>query len=263
MGHRMNNAPVYFVIVQARFNPILALESYVPAIQDDLRRHGFPDARKGMLNTFNLTMNQPFDGAQGQVPVSRLARYEFLNVERTSGFILDQAALSFQTTDYDVFETFSKKFLGGLEVVHNAVELSYTDRLGLRYLDAVLPEAGESLSNYLNERVLGLSEYDGGQVVHSFSETVFKVADTNVTARAVIQDGPLGFPPDLLPHPLNLPERFQSFKGMHALLDTDGSVERRESLKVAAIEDQLRVIHAAIIRAFEATVTEHALKVWA
>ena len=169
------------------------------------------------MNTFNLTLGPPLDGvAQGQVPVSQVARYEFLNAERTSGFILDQGALSFQTTDYDVFETFSKQFLIGLEIVHKAVELSYTDRLGLRYLDAVFPNIDENLSIYLNERMLGLSEYDGSQIVQSFSETVFRVRDTNMTARAVIQDGPLGFPPDLLPHPLVLHEHFQSLKGKHA-----------------------------------------------
>jgi uncharacterized protein (TIGR04255 family) len=264
MGEKMNLAPVYFVIVQARFNPILALESYAPAIQDDLRRHGFPDAKTGTLNTFNLTLGPPLDGVtQGQVPVTRVARYEFLNAERTSGFILDQGALSFQTTDYDVFETFSKQFIIGLEIIHKAVELNYTDRLGLRYLDAVLPKIDEDLSTYLNERVLGLSEYGGSQIVHSFSETVFRVRETNMTARAVIQDGPLGFPPDLLPQPLALPERFQSLKGKHAVLDTDGSVERRETLNVGAIADRLSVIHDQITSAFKAMVTEHALKVWA
>src|SRR2546430_1267022 len=110
MGRKMNNAPVYFAIVQARFNPILALDSYAPAIQDSLRRQ-FPDAQKGTLNTFNLALNPALDGGQSQVPVSRVTRYTFLNAGRTAGFILDQGTLSYQTTDYDVFETFSDTFL--------------------------------------------------------------------------------------------------------------------------------------------------------
>jgi uncharacterized protein (TIGR04255 family) len=94
MGQKMNNAPVYFAIVQARFNPILALDSYAPVIQDNLRRHGFPDAQQGTLNTFNLTLNPQIGSAQGEVPISRVTRYNFLNTEKTAGFILDQGALS-------------------------------------------------------------------------------------------------------------------------------------------------------------------------
>jgi uncharacterized protein (TIGR04255 family) len=263
MGRKLSNAPVYFAIVQARFNPILALDSYAPAIQDSLRRQGFPDAQKSILSTFNLTLQAPTDGAQGEVPVSRAARYNFVNIDKTAGFILDQGALSYQTTDYDVFETFSDTFVHGLEIVNKAVELSYTDRIGFRYLDAVFPKPDESLAKYLNECVLGLYEKSGGEIMHSFNETVFKVRDVNVTSRTVIQNGPLGFPPDLHPHLLLVPDRFQSLKGMHAMLDIDGSVERREPLKVDVIKNRLSAIHDEIAVAFKATVTEYAMRVWA
>jgi uncharacterized protein (TIGR04255 family) len=262
MGRKLNNAPVYFAIVQARFNPILALDSYAPAIQDSLRRQ-FPDAQKGTLNTFNIALNPALDGGQSQVPVSRVTRYTFLNAGRTAGFILDQGTLSYQTTDYDVFETFSDTFLDVLEIVHKAVELSYTDRIGFRYLDAVFPKSDESLPKYLNECVLGLYEKSGGRIVHSFNETVFKMHDVNVTSRTVIQDGPLGFPPDLQPRSLAVPARFQSLKGVHAVLDFDGSVERRETFEIDVIRNRVSVIHDDIAVAFKATVTKHALKVWA
>jgi uncharacterized protein (TIGR04255 family) len=257
-----HNAPVYFAIVQARFNPILALDSYAPAIQDNLRRNGFPDAQKSTLNTFNLALNPPLDGGQDQVPVSRVTRYNFLNADKTAGFILDPGALSYQTTEYDVFETFSDAFLGVLDIVHKAVDLNYTDRIGFRYLNAVFPKSNENLPKYLNECVLGLYEKSGGQIVHSFNETVFKTHDVNVTSRTIIQDGPLGFPPDLQ-HPLAVPARFKSLKGMHAVLDFDGSVERRETFKIDVIKDRVSMIHDEIAVAFKATVTEHALKVWA
>jgi uncharacterized protein (TIGR04255 family) len=263
MGQKMKNAPVYFAIAQARFNPILALDSYAPAIQDSLRRHGFPDAQQSTLNTFNLTLTSQAGGAQGEVPISRVTRYNLLNAQKTAGFILDQGALSYQTADYDVFETFSDTFLEALEIVHKAVELSYTDRIGFRYLDAVFPKSDESLPKYLNECVLGLYGKSDGQLVHSFNESVFKMHDVNVTSRTVIQDGPLGFPPDLQPHPLVVSARFQSLKGMHAVLDFDGCVERRETFKIDVIRNRLSMIHDEIAVAFKATVTGHAMEVWA
>ena len=159
MAWRMTHAPVYFAIVQARFNPILALDAYAPQIQDRFRKHGFPDAQRGVLATLNLNFAAPTEGSSPQVPVAQTTRYTFCNMDRTAGFILDQGALSFQTTEYDVFDTFSGEFRQGLEAVHDAVELSYTDRIGFRYLDAVFPRANEALGDYLNSSVLGLTEH--------------------------------------------------------------------------------------------------------
>src|SRR6516164_980213 len=113
VGQKLTQAPVYFTLAQVRFNPVFALDSYVPKIQDQLRRQGYPDTKKGMLTTFNLNVGNPAEGAIPQVPVSQTTRYTFSNINKTEGFILDQASLSFQTTEYDIFESFAEMFLMG------------------------------------------------------------------------------------------------------------------------------------------------------
>jgi uncharacterized protein (TIGR04255 family) len=258
----MTHAPVYFAIVQARFNPILALDVYAPQIQERFRRHGFPDVQRGVLTTLNLNLAAPAEGSAPQVPVAQTTRYMFYNINRTSGFILDQGALSFQTTEYDVFDTFSGEFRQGLQAVHDAVELSYTDRVGFRYLDAVFPKENETLADYLNSSVLGLTEVFAATVVHSFSETNLRSGNVNVVARVIIQDGEVGFPPDLLPNILSVADRFRSLRGRHAILDTDGCFEQREAFSLDRIAGHLSAIHDEISKAFHATVTPSALKVW-
>jgi uncharacterized protein (TIGR04255 family) len=262
MAQKMTHAPVYFAITQVRFNPILALDSYAPQIQERFRKHGFPDAQKGVLATLNLNLSAPTEGAAPQVPVAQTTRYTFYNMDRTSGFILDQGALSFQTTEYDVFETFSREFAQGLQAVHDAVELSYTDRIGFRYLDAVFPKANEKLGDYLNPSVLGLTEKFQESLVHSFSETNLRSAGITVVARAIVQDGEVGFPPDLLPNILRVAERFRILRGRHAILDTDGCFEGREAFDLNHINEHLIAIHDEIAKAFHATVTPNAVKVW-
>jgi uncharacterized protein (TIGR04255 family) len=262
MARKMTHAPVYFAIVQARFNPILALDSYAPQIQEQFRRNGFPDAQKGLLATLNLNLAAPVEGTPPQVPVAQTARYAFYSMDRTSGFILDQGALSFQTTEYNVFETFSGEFRRGLQAVHDAVELSYTDRIGFRYLDAVFPKENETLADYLDPSVLGLTEKLGPNVVYSFSETNLRIGNTNVVARVIIQDGQVGFPPDLLPNTLHVPDRFSSLRGLHAILDTDGYFERREAFSTDLVAGHLSTIHDEISKAFHATVTPTALRTW-
>ena len=38
----MSNAPVYYALAQAHFNPVAAMSKYVDQIQDRLRREGYP-----------------------------------------------------------------------------------------------------------------------------------------------------------------------------------------------------------------------------
>jgi uncharacterized protein (TIGR04255 family) len=260
MAKKMTNAPVYFALMQVRFNPILALDSYAPAIQERFRKRGFPDAQRGVRQTLNLNLAAP--GGPPQVPFGQTALYTFYNMNRTSGFILDQVALSFQTTEYDVFETFSGEFRQGLQSVHSGVELSYTDRIGFRYLDAVFPKENEHLGDYLNSSVLGLSEQFAGNVVHCFTETNLRIADVNVVARVIVRDGEIGFPPDLITEAIPVASRFSALRGRHAILDTDGYFERREPFDLDRITDHLGKIHDEVTKAFRATVTPIALKAW-
>jgi uncharacterized protein (TIGR04255 family) len=262
VGQKLRQAPVYFTLAQVRFNPLLALDSYVPKIQDQFRRVGYPDTKKGVLTTLNLNVGSLAGGNTPQVPFSQATRYMFSNMRRTEGFILDQAALSLQTTDYDTFEKFAGTFLSGLRIVHEAVSLSYTDRIGVRYLDAIYPRTEEDLSEYLSQSVLGLYRKLNGTLSHAFSETVIKNDFGAVVARVILQDGEIGFPPDLQPMELQVSERFRNLRGVHALLDTDGSRENRDVFDLEAIERHLTTIHAAVIEAFKAIITERALKIW-
>lgn len=264
MGQGMKFAPVYFTIVQARFNPILSLDSYAPQIQEKLRKAGFPDFQKAMKTTLNIPAAglQP-DQSVSQGPLSQTLLYVFGDMERTSIFLLEPGALSFQTTHYDVFETLLSSFRKGLEAVEEAVSLSYTDRIGLRYLDAVFPKTGETLRDYICPGLLGLAEgFQDDGLTYAFSENLTRQQGINVRLRAIIHDGKVEFPPDLLPLTLGLDERFAKLQGLHAIMDTDGWFESREKFSLENVLQQLGRIHQEIDKTFRASVTENALKVW-
>jgi len=264
VGERMKSAPVYFTIAQARFNPILTLDSFAPRIQEMLRKGGFPDFQRGVSTTINLAnMTAAPDQGPAQNPLSQTPRYVFGDAEKTSAFVLEPAALSFQTTRYDVFETLLSSFERGLRAVEEAVNLSYTDRIGLRYLDAVFPKSGETLGDYLWPGLIGLAEkLENGALTYAFSENLVSVQDIHVRVRVVIQDGIVGFPPDLLPLTLKLDERFVQLQGCHATMDTDGWCESRQKFSVEQVLEQLGLIHTEIDKAFRSSVTENALKSW-
>lgn len=215
------------------------------------------------LNLAPLLQEQNAEGQQ--VPTTTpVERYLFSNPENTKNFLLDQSALAFQATEYDIFETFASHLLQGLDLLNKTVGLSFIERIGVRYLDAVIPREGETLSEYLIPEVMGLYGKLKGTVQHSFSETLTRGEEGSVVSRTVIQQGQIGFPPDLVQSmTLKVAQRFMQSEGMHAIIDTDGFYMERVPFDLAEAKRKLTVLHDRIDRSFRATVTEHALAVWA
>jgi uncharacterized protein (TIGR04255 family) len=262
MGSKMANAPVYYSVAQVRFNPIMSLDAYVNPLQEKLRKAGFPDFKKIQTMVFNLNIGLPSGDAE-QVPQGLpLSRYMFSNMNGTAGFILDTESLSFQTTEYETFEKFSGELLGALQMLHDAVTLNYTERVGVRQLDAVMPRAGESLGQYLVPEVMGLKGKIEGDLIQAFSETLVQTKVGQVLSRAIIIKGKLGFPPDIQAVGVKVADRFTSFDGLHALLDTDGFHAARESFDLARVKKKLEDLHAETSKAFKAATTEYAKQVW-
>lgn len=258
---KMRNAPVYLTLAQVKFNQILALDTYAPAIQEAFRKIGYPDFQKAVIQTFNL--NLPTGIENQTVPVAPVAQYVFSNIEKTLGFVLQQNAITYHSTNYDVFETFSEALLQGLEIVSTTVGgLSYTDRVGVRYLDAVYPEKNEKLSQYLNPCVMGLVEKIEGQLTHSFFETLYRIDPVTTVSRVVVQPGGLGVPADLQPLLFVLSEKFQKLDGLHAILDNDGFIESRAKFDIKKLKADLLKIHDEMAKFFKLTVTPHALEKW-
>lgn len=259
----MTNAPVYFTVAQVRFNPVLNLESYLSSIQDRMRIAHFPDFNRQVSQ--QLVMS--FGGDDAGKPPTPLfqpqARCIFGNIEGTTSFVLENNALALQTTAYETFETFSKMLLQGLKIIHEALHLDFIERVGLRYLDAVLPKENETLSDYLMPELLGLSHKLDSRLLHSISETVTMNTAVKLVSRVIIQDGHVGLPQDLASLAPMLDPRFTEPEGRHGIIDTDAFRELREAFKLDGLESVLVVLHEEILRSFKATVTPHALKTWA
>jgi uncharacterized protein (TIGR04255 family) len=255
---KMSLAPVFYTLAQVQFNPIAKMSDYVAALQENLRRSGFPDFRQE--TQFGLTIRR-LDESQPDIQSQPQARWSFTNVERTEGYLLFANALVFHTTAYNTFENFLQKTLSGLELVHQIVTLAYVERIGLRYLDAIVPKEGEELLQYLNPSLLGLSITLNEDLRHSFTETVTEFQNSTLVARALTTKGVLGLSPDLFPLQLQLKQSFTEINGLHTVLDTDCFFVNRSSFDIANIKTQLKNTHDNITKAFEMSVTEYAKEV--
>jgi len=256
---KMSLAPVFYTLAQVQFNPIAQMSDYVARLQERLRRGGFPDFQSE--NQLELTIRR-LDEAQPDVQPQQHVRWSFMNTQRTEGYLLLSNALVFHTTTYNTFTDFLQKTIFGLNLVHEIVELAYVERIGLRYLDAIVPLENDTLQQYLNPSLLGFSANLEGRLNHSFTETVTSIEDGNLVARAVITDGALALSPDLITLQLELQSQFKEINGRNAVLDTDYFVVKRNSFNLKEIEDQLLKAHDIITNAFKVSVTDYAREKW-
>lgn len=263
MGKKMKNAPVYLTVAQVRFNPILNMDSYLPAIQERMRATHFPDFKRETIQQLVLQFGSPSDSGQAPTPAfTPQARCIFGNIDRTTEFILEHNALALQTTAYDTSGTFFKLLLDGIGIIHDALRLDFTERIGLRYFDAVLPKSKESLSEYLTPEVLGLSQKLGDKLSHSYSETVTMNTSGQLVSRVIIQNGHVGLPTEAMAMAPRINPKFTEPEGLHAIIDTDAFCEQREAFSIKSLNAKLIAFHIEIKKSFEATVTPYAMNVW-
>lgn len=259
MGTPLKNPPVYLTLAQVKFNPILKLADFLPAIQENFRQVGYPDFNRQQFISIQLTTQ---DGQPPMPTPIQQERFQFGNIEKTHAFILDDQSLTLQSTNYGQFETFSACFLNGLEIIHNVVKLAFTERVGLRYLDRVMPQIGETIGQYLATPAQDLTSGIGGRSLYSYTEAMNEVGDIKLLSRVAIQDGQLAFPPDLQLGNMHIAERFLSYTGISAILDNDGFVEMRETFSLKVMANHLDAIHQVIRTAFKTTTTDYAFIAW-
>lgn len=262
---KMANAPVYYVLAQAKFNPIAAMgDKYVNDIQDQLRHVGYT-----LFAQQNFAQFRFGNSSEASPQILQATQWLISKENRTSGFILTNSSLMYHTTHYETSEEFIPEFLRGLGIVHKVVKLDHLSRLGLRYLDAVLPPSNEVVSQYL---VSGLHGIDfNADREYTLTESVFQTRSNPLLSRGklvvrVLQlaSSLLRYPPDLSPQGLVPMKRFEIKKPCsHALIDTDHFVEGRMPVDFDKIKAQLFSLHAVNKEAFERTVTSHAKHVWA
>jgi uncharacterized protein (TIGR04255 family) len=257
MGKKMDNAPVYFSIIQVRFNAVMAMESYINQIQEIFRKQNFADFKKVVEASALLNA----DAAEPTVSMQQRTKYFFADRDGCSAFDIQPTSISFRTTKYDVFEKFSEQFFKGLESVHNIVGFDFYDRIGIRYLNAVYPMENKKLSHYLHPSVQTLADHIPGQLIHGYSETTVNKGGVLLVTRTITRDGEVGFPQDLTEMPI--PEKFKTMSGRNAIIDTDAAINSRQDFNIPNIKQQAFKIQKEAEDAFKLSVTPFALKEWA
>jgi len=241
------------VLTEIKFAPILTLENMIPAIQEELRRKGFPAYSNSVLHRFQL-------GANAEPSFQTTSRWVFTSKDALETVTITTDSVVVQSTEYSTFENFLEIIKSVVDVLASIAEPNFADRIGLRYVDAV-SDVGDSMPDYFNESVLSFTAEDLG--VKSLLSSHYILAETETGHLQIrvnqVENQPL-LPSDLVSAELeNLSKRKP---GVHAILDIDSSDERRSDFSWEAIDPRLWEVHTPASSAFWKSVTPAALAEW-
>jgi len=254
----MHKPPVFYVLIQVKFNTI-QMARYVEDFLEALRRSGYPDYSEDTQTEMRVVMGPDGPRQFEQYPRKR---WQFLNRERTEGFTLLEDALIYHTNRYENFSRCRAETLKALEILHKQVTLDYVDRVGMRYLDAIVPLGGLSLADLVKPALLGPGGDLPGKLEQGFSETRKAVDGGGLVLRTLVNEHALVIPPDLQNQTLSLSPDLRELRGTNMLVDTDYFVERRFAFDLQAVAAQLDSSRAVLVGTFKGIITEKAQQLW-
>jgi len=250
---RLTESPLVMVLAQVRFAPVLKMADYVPTLQESLRHRGFPGFGSQTLREIALGP---------QLTVKEATRWLFANAEKTEVVVLTENFVVLETSRYTVFKDFAKRLQIVLEILEEEARLSLVHRLGLRFVDLILPNDGEELQEYLKPQLHGLKADDLGvdRLLNHF-ESRGTTDEGQLVIRLHQNDQGAILPPDLDSTTLVFDAK-PGRDSLITLLDIDHSSETDRAFDVPDILDAMWRIHKYTDRAFLSSVTPEALKRW-
>lgn len=252
---KLANPPLVVVICQVRISPVLKMSQYIPSIQEELRLNGFP--RFAMREQRELTIGP-------EVKLQTTPIWRFADKDNTSAIVIGSDFAALETNRYSCFEDFCKSFEMSLDVLSRIVKLGLWNRLGLRYVNAVLPRSRERLDEYLRSALLGLDPDDLG-VEHPLVQFEFRAKTSfgNLAVRLHQNDAGNILPPDGSGSELDLGGLPKRERGeVVTLLDIDHYSEQGGNFDAAQLIQGMWQLHEHCEGAFRYSVTQSALKNW-
>jgi uncharacterized protein (TIGR04255 family) len=249
----LQNSPLIMVLAQVRFSPVLKMAEFVPQLQEQLRHQGYPRFRAAQVNELEL-------GAQPRV--TQQDRWFFADKDNHEAVVLASDFIVLETSKYDCFEEFSARLKSLLEILGNGVEVGLSERLGLRYVDLILPSLGETLDQYLQPGLRGLraSDLETKNVLNRFEAR----GQTNLGQLVLkLHQNDTGsfLPPDLLLAELTY-DRTVEQGTVVTLLDIDHFSEQSRDYDPEALLKTMWELHEYTEKAFRSSITPLALERW-
>lgn len=254
----IKNTSTLLGIAEIRFNPILNIAEYIAQIQDVFRMSHYTEFAHSRNPGFQVAQN----GHEKTLIPTNHDLFQFSDFNKCSNFRINTQFLTYQSSNYKDFDTFITLFLEGVFIVNKILNVPIANRIGLRLIDHLMCKRGEKIESYLANQETALFHKLGGASIYSHSEIKHQYKDVQLCNRVkVFQHSDLEFPSDIEPGDMVFKEKFVTYKGPSAIIDTDSFIENRMKLNLETLRPKFYELHDLAIYSFEASVSNKAKKV--
>ncbi len=260
-----SNAPVVYVLAQVRTERLADLKEYQAKFAGQLRDDGYPIQRE--MHAAKLVAT----GANFVFEPEQESAWEFATPDNRTAVILRSTGLVFHATYYDDEVDFLSTLDKVTTIFEKEIPSVYVNRIGMRYIDFVVPGANEDLGAYIDKRLnpdLGLAKGTGTTAATNVA--IYQMGDKRqLIVRYTCGRGKPQLPPDLglslglEPSPLMKVSGIDENKAT-AVLDTDCGIEYSpvKKLDPSRAKEDFGLISKDLFEAFKTAITPHARRVW-
>lgn len=258
----LSKQPLVLVLCQVRFSPVRQMAQYISGIQEEFRRQGYPIENAGKVQQLAITPT-------GLQPVEQ-EQWEYRTKDESRSILVLQDSVSLQTTSYKRFEEFADQLRFALATVLTKTEsntLGVIQRIGLRYVDLIRPDAGKDYRFFLKEGFHGLADevFEAGThrvYVQSVGKTMVDSTPGVMIVRVVQRDDGLDLPPDLAFGAPKHEVRAQKDEVV-TFVDMDHFVTGSFAADAELVVEKLFRLHDKLVETFhENVVTKEAIESW-
>lgn len=255
----LSNPPVFHTLVQIHINENPNFKDAINAIHQDFHKLGFIEKRTEEIQELEFTTHS------NQPKVSTMTSWHFINFEQDAGFVLNPNFILFHTTNYSNFDSFKEFLLSGIKIINEHLDNIIVERLGLRYLNAVILKEGDRIDEYLATDLISVNEKLGldaknFKIKHSMNERILLCEETNETCVSRVvsayldNSNPL-MPQELVPliEHLKIKDRLKNINGLMTLIDLDSSKLniRLKATDTTDINENLSQLHDSVTTVFK------------
>lgn len=256
--YKLHQDPLSLVLCQIKFSKVRKMPELIPQIHDLLRKEGFPEDVSSTVQQVIIT--------PGSAPqIIERKQDEFRSKDNKWSLVISEDMLVLVTTAYDRFEGFADRLKRSLEIVDQiaGINQGLINRIGLRYVDVINPQPGETFRNYLQPSLHGpTSSVFTGPDNWLHLESVGRTELGTMIVRITQNDQGVVLPPDIIHKPMDYKMHIET-GNVITLVDSDHFVEGLWDYDLESIMDTTEKLHKAINTIwFNDLITQEALNTW-
>lgn len=254
------NPPLAYVVAELQFAAYFQLGNHVGEFQAAIRDR-FPRTQEGSVMRLEVQANAPV-AQQEKV-------WRFFSENQRIGVDLSARHIGLHATEYVDFPEFSETLQLVLQALDRAIPGLFVNRLGLRYIDYILPKAGESTWDYVVESLRGFTPPRAKKATEAYWIASYEF-ERGLASLRVIPVLPKGmvFPPnfgpiEVTPSATQLEAMKRGTSGEEVgCIDTDRLMPFERKLNSDELLDLFANMHTDVFDTFKAAISKKAEEAW-